>query len=322
MTIFAHRLRSILLSFLLLFVLWFAAGCPAVQLRDAQDNFNKGAEIELKALDRSLLSDNPDANPGDAFAALNEYRLAHALAQQLIEKKAVELRQDNLLGATYILNALALWRISDLEGNSTVEGETAGATGAEEKEKENPAATTRQQLLAALNQIQIAKDNNQIALGTRDKVLHKALYGYYDHDGGRAEKNYAKAREWFASAIDRLKESLDGDVPPQHPIRVYVGSAQLRTLAAWELSNFIERENIAGASKEKSCNSNPNSIDCLALKKQREVIEGDEKTIIEETENLICELKPFWEKNSTVKDSISNLLAPIGLITINPDKCP
>ena len=81
MTIFVHRLRSILSSFLLLFILWFTVGCPAVQLRDAQDNFNKGAEIELKALDRSLLSDNPDANPGDALAALNEYRLAHTLAE-------------------------------------------------------------------------------------------------------------------------------------------------------------------------------------------------------------------------------------------------
>jgi len=322
MTIFAHRLRLILLSSLLLFVLWFTAGCSAVQLRDAQDNFNKGAEIELRALDRSLLSDNPNANPGDAIAALNEYRLAHALAQQLIEKKAVELRQDNLLGATYILNALALWRISDLEGNPTVEGEMAGATGAEEKEKNSPAATTRQQLLEALNQIQIAKDNNQIVLGTRDKVLHKALYGYYDHDGGRAEIDYAKAREWFASANKRLKDSLEGDVPPLHPIRVYVGSARLRTLAAWELSLYFQRENHARASGEKNCNSDPNSNDCLELKKQREVIEGDEVTIVQETENLKCELKPFWEKNSNVAESLKKLLAPIGLISLDPDKCP
>ena len=322
MTIFVHRLRSILSSFLLLFILWFTVGCPAVQLRDAQDNFNKGAEIELKALDRSLLSDNPDANPGDALAALNEYRLAHTLAEQLIEKKSNELRQDNLLGATYILNALALWRISDLEGNSPVEGEKAGATGADKKENENPVATTRQQLLAVLNQIQIAQDENRITLGTRDKVLHKALYGYYDHDGGRAEINYAKARKWFESAINRLKKSLDGDVAPQHPIRVYVGSAQLRTLAAWELSRYIAIENNTKESKKKDCQSNSTSNDCIDIAKKREAIINDEKTIIEETKTVICGLKPFSEKNSAVEKSLTKLLAPIGLISMSAIQCP
>ena len=162
MTIFIHRLRSILSLFLLLFIWCFTVGCSAVQLRDAQDNFNKGAEIELQALDRSLLSDNPDANPGDAFAALNEYRLAHTLAEKLIEEKSNELRQDNLLGATYILNAMALWRISDLEGDSPKKGEEPGATGDEKKEQGNQVTSTRQKLLAVLNQIKTAESEKQI----------------------------------------------------------------------------------------------------------------------------------------------------------------
>ena len=321
MTIFFHRLRSILSLSLLIFIWCFTVGCSAVQLRDAQDNFNKGAEIELKALDRSLLSDKPDANPGDALAALNEYRLAHTLAQQLIEEKSNELRQDKLLGATYILNAMALWRISDLEGDSPKKGEEPGATGDEKKEQGNQVTSTRQKLLAVLNQIKNAENEEQITLGTRDKVLHKALYGFYDHDGGRAENNYAKARVWFQSAIKRQKESLDGDVPQQHPIRVYVGSAQLRTLSSWEFARYIQIKNNNETSRNENCISNPNSDICEELKKERTDLMGDEETIVEETKNVICVLKPFWEKNEEVKKSLSKLLAPIGLVTIEFVEC-
>jgi tetratricopeptide (TPR) repeat protein len=297
-------------------------GCTTLHLRDAQDNFNKAAEIEFKALDQSLLSDDPNANPGDALAALNEYRLAHNLAEELIEEKSDELRRDSLLGAAYILNAMALWRISDLEGDAPEEWEKAGATGAEITKGADQITTSRQKMLAVLNQIKLAKENNQITLGTRDRVLHKALYGFYDHDGGRAEKDYADAREWFDSAIRRLQESLDSDIPPQHPIRVYVGSAQLRTLAAWELSRYIGIEKNTGALKENNCQSDSSSDTCTKLSSQREVFMGDEDTIVSETIKVICRLRPFSEKNSEVKNSLTKLLAPIGLISMDSITCP
>ncbi len=321
MTRHIRQVQSNFLSFILLFVLWFTLGCSTLQLRDAQDNFNKAAEIELKALDPSLLSDNPNANPGDALAALNEYRLAHNLAQKLIQEKSTELRQDELLGATYILNAMALWRISDLEGDSPKEDEKAGATTAAGG-KGDQETTTRQKFLTALNQIKFAQENNQIHLGTRDRVLHKALYGFYDHDGGRAEKNYADARVWFDSALKRLRESLDGDVPPQHPIRVYVGSAQLRTLAAWELGRYIGIKNNTKARKENNCKSNPNSTACIELSELGKVLKTDEQIIIDGTQEVICRLKPFWDKNSEVKNSLTRLLAPIGLISMDSISCP
>src|SRR5262245_35287265 len=108
------RIRRLLLI-LWICVLWLVTGCVARTLREAQDHFNKAAEIETRAIDRSLLSDNPEANPSDALAALNEYRLAYSVATQLIKEQSSSLKQENLLGVTYILKAMALWRIAGLE---------------------------------------------------------------------------------------------------------------------------------------------------------------------------------------------------------------
>ena len=216
----------------LLILLSFLVGCAAHTLREVQDSFNKGAEIELRAMDHSWLSDNPDASPAEALAAVNSYRLANAMATKLIDKESKNLKEDNLLGATYVLRAMSLWRISDLEGNQTMANEKKAGEGADEKP-----ANTRQQLLTVLGQIEQLQSSKEITLGTRDRVLYKALYGFYDHDGGRHEQDYKIAREWFQSANKRLKESLN-DVPARHPIRVYVGSARLRTLAAWQGSEL------------------------------------------------------------------------------------
>ena len=127
-------------------VLWLVFGCATSTLREAQDHFNKGADIELRAMDRSLLSDMPDANPGDTFSALNEYRLAYAVATRLTAEKPSALKQDKLLGATYILKAMALWRIAALEGTKLTDGELPKAT-----QPTGKVAIPRQDLLDVLN---------------------------------------------------------------------------------------------------------------------------------------------------------------------------
>jgi hypothetical protein len=298
MTTRHYRLRSILLIFILMLTL----GCAATTLRDAQDHFNKGAEVELRAMDRSLLSDNPGANPGDAFSALNEYRLANSEAEALIHEKSNHLKEDRLLGATYMLRAMALWRISDLEGNSLERSETSGAVKPSEQ-----VTNSRQELLALLSMITDLQRRQEITLGTRDQVLHKALYGFYDHDGGRAENDYSKARDWFRSAYRRLEEAVSDDVVPQrHPIRVYVGSAQLRTLAAWNLALYGLRN---------ECVSNRNRPACEYLNK-------DQKFINDETENVVCKLRPFYENNEDVRNQLIKLLSPIGLPSVINNPCP
>jgi len=280
------------LLFLLLVLLCLAFGCAALTLREAQDSFNKAAEIELRALDRSWRSDNPDASPGDALAALNSYRLANAAATKLIEAHSASLKEDNLLGAAYVLKAMALWRISDLEAVQPSEDEKPGAdqgTAGPDKKPSN----TRQELLALLNRIEQILSNQGITLGTRDRVIFKALYGFYDHDGGRAESDYMKARVWFQSANKRLKESLSG-VAPQHPIRVYIGSARLRTLAAWNQALYVGKKSVADP----------------------EVPGKDQRVINETAKEVFCELRPFWETNVEVKRSLTQLLASIGLPSV------
>jgi hypothetical protein len=298
MTIRHYRFRSILL----VCILWLTVGCAAKTLRDAQDHFNKGADVELRAMDRSLLSDNPAANPGDAFSALNEYRLANSEAGALLDEDWNNLKKEKLLGATYILKAMALWRMSDLEGNALEKGETFGA----DKPSEG-ITNSRQELLSLLGTITELQRRQEITLGTRDQVLHKALYGFYDHDGGRVENDYSKAREWFKSALRRLEEAVSDDVVPlRHPIRVYIGSAQLRTLAAWNLALYGLR---------KECGSNRNIPTCDYLNK-------DQIFINDETENVVCKLRPFYENNKEVRNQLIQLLSPIGLPSVINNPCP
>lgn len=287
---------------LMLFVSWLTVGCAAKTLRDAQDHFNRGAEVELRAMDRSLLSDNPTANPGDAFSALNEYRLAGSEVNALIEEESDTLKEDNLLGAAYLLKAMVLWRISDLECNILLADESSGA------ERPVPGITnSRQELLVVLNQIQELQNRKEITLGTRDKVLHKALYGFYDHDGGRAENDYAQAREWFKSSYKRLNDAItENNVPFRHPIRVYVGSAQLRTFAAWHLALY---------ELEKACASNRDLSGCSYLS-------VDQTFINDGTKKVICKLRPFFEDNMEVRNQLIRLLSPIGLPSAIDNPCP
>ncbi len=287
-----------LLAILLVAVLFTAVGCAVKTLRETQDHFNKGAQIELRALDASLLNDNPDAGPGDAFSALNEYRLAYSKAKKLIETESKSLKQDNLLGAAYVLKALAIWRISDLEGDELQKAEKPGATIPEQG-----LTNSRQQLLSVLNEIDQGMEKQAFILGTRDRVLYKALYGFYDHDGGRAADDYETAKVWFKSAFDRLGESIDSSVPLNHPVRVYIGSARLRTLAAWNKSIYIEQQK------------------CLARDAACKKKFIDEKKVIKAyTKETVCGINQFWHENDALKTSLKKLLAPIGLLSLLNDR--
>ncbi len=304
---------------LLILVILVGPGCATYSLREAQDHFNKASAIELRALDRTLLSDNPDASPGDAVSALNEYRLAGQEATALIDQKSSDLKKDNLLGPAYVLKAMALWRISDLEGNQTGGGEETTeqsgrrAAGDSRKTESEPVADSggpkagqqlppRQQLLDVLDQIKTLQSENEITLDTRDRALWAALYGFYDHDGGRMEQDYMKARKWFESAHNRLKEALNG-VPAGHPVRVYIGFAQLRTMAAWNLATY-------NAPKAQSCDS-----EC------KKSVGVDKNEIKNKAKDVACDLSPFWADNRDLKLRLDLFLAAVG----HPgaaDKCP
>ena len=283
-------------------VLCLLMGCGAQDLRQAQDHFNRGANMELKALDQTLQVDSLDATPVDAVAALNEYRLAEQTARKLIAEKADSLRRDRLLGTTYILQAMALWRISDLEGDTIVTGEApsdASRSGTD-SESGDTEENSRQALLALLGEIETRKD--KLSLGTRDRVLHKALYGFYDHDGGRSADDYFLASKWFRSAIKRLDESVSGDVPERHPVRFYVGSAQLRTLAAWSQRN-IETQG------SHYCRDHAEMEPHACADK----IAGDSDEINAATSRVTCGLKTFWSGKNEIRSQLDKFLQAIGL---------
>ncbi len=287
------------------------SGCGTTSLRQAQDHFNTAADIEARALNASLRGDNVNARPGDSII---EYRLAYATATEVIAKKSDDLRRDKLLGATYVLKAMALWRISDLQGDPLTNAEkssTDATMPAAAGGKSSPATidNARQQLLAVLNVIQQLHDDGKLYLGTRDKVLHRALYGFYDHDGGRAAADYDTAESWFESALKQLDDAVANDVPAQHPVRVYVGSAQLRTLGAW--NKFI-------GTGFQACklDSTRAEGDCRKDRKARRMKVNDK------TQMVVCELELFWADNENIKRQFGALTAVIGLVSaMDRDQC-
>ncbi len=294
-------------NLLLVLVAATLLGCAAASLRQAQDHFNTAAEIEARALNASLRSDNADARPGDSISALNEYRLAYAAATEAIADQSDELRKDKLLGATYVLKAMALWRISDLQGDplDAAEKTSSNAKSTSAAGEGSSSATidnARQQLLTVLNEIQTLHDDQKIRLGTRDEVLHNALYGFYDHDGGRSAADYDTAESWFESALRQLDDAVSNDVPVQHPVRVYVGSAQLRTLGAW--NQFIRTE-------FQSCKRDPAVAANVCKKDQR----TRQSKVNDKTQIVVCGLKLFWTDNKAIKVQLDALTAVIGTIS-------
>ena len=87
-------------------------------------------------------------------------------------------------------------------------------------------------------------------------------------------------------------------------MRVYVGSARLRTLAAWNQALYRQRKNC--------CQPDPNSACCKQVEK-------DQEEINKETVNVICELRPFWDTAEGVKRRLTQLLSTIGLTSAFDD---
>lgn len=289
------RLHRHLRIFILLLVAWTMCGCAAVTLRDAQDHFNKASSIELRAMDASLLRDNPEASPAEIVSVLNEYRLCNQTVTELIDQKSASLKKDNLLGAAYVLKAMSLWRISDLQGDQP---EAAEKPSTQPAAAGGSAANTRQELLTLLNQMKDLQNKKELSLATRDRVLYKALYGFYDHDGGRMEKDYAKAVVWFRSAGHQMGGSV-AEAPAMHPVRIYIGAAQLRTLAAWNLVLNNERIKCERSSDPPAC---------------RPAVKKDQDEILENAKNVYCNLKPFWDGNDgqQVKSLLNKLTLAVG----------
>jgi hypothetical protein len=208
-----HIIRRTAVAILLLIV---ATGCGAHRLKQAQDSYNEAARIEAQV---SFQEVEPAGDPleGDV-QALRNYRVALALTDEALEKYEKSLVKDQLYGTALMLKALCEWRVAALDQDADAE-------------------TVRK----LVNEIEIHVEEKKIVLGTRDKVLLKALPGLREHALGlHAEPE--KAKRLFKSSLATLDNALSDVQPPEdHPVRAYIHLAQLRTLRAWRWIEYPDR---------------------------------------------------------------------------------
>ncbi|UCE64157.1 MAG: hypothetical protein JSU59_03160 [Nitrospirota bacterium] len=212
----SHIIRRTGIVFLLLIV---AFGCGAHRLKQAQDSYNEAARIEVMV---SFEEVEPIGDPlkGDA-QALRNYRLALALTDEALEKYPTSLKKDQLYGTALMLKALCQWRIVALD-------KEAG----------------QERVREIVTDIEGRLGSEEITLGTRDRVLLKALPGLREHALGMQQSDPKKAGDLFDSSLETLENSLATVNPPaDHPVRAYIRLAQMRTLRAWRWVEFPNRPN-------------------------------------------------------------------------------
>ena len=93
-------------------VLLMLTGCAqhALQIRNAQDSFSQGAELELaRKFDIAMPG---IANPTEE--AQRHYAIALGLVNEALRDGATDLKKDSLYGVALTIKALASWRLGDI----------------------------------------------------------------------------------------------------------------------------------------------------------------------------------------------------------------
>lgn len=209
-------IRSTGIAFLLLVV---AIGCGAHRLKQAQDSYNEAARIELQV---SFEDREPTGNlfEGDS-QALRNYQVALALTDEALNEYAKSLKDDKLYGTALMLKALCQWRIAALDEKAD-----------------------REAIRKIVNETKKLSKDKGITLGTRDRVLLKALPGLHEHAVGLQQSDPEKAVNFFESALETLGQALRTEKPPpDHPVRAYIRLAQMRTLRASRWVQYPNRPN-------------------------------------------------------------------------------
>lgn len=187
-----------------------AAACSARQIGQAQTAFNAAATLETTT--------DGLAPGGDTLVvqrAESSYRVARALVATEIASNAADLRADGLLGVAYTLKALSEWRLGDLGGDLAMVD--AARRTVEEAD---------------------ARPVEELALGTRDRVVLRAIPGVADIVRARlSAKAYGEPsgpRDCSRSAVSALDRALGVDgLPADHPVHVWVRLSQLKACQQW-----------------------------------------------------------------------------------------
>jgi hypothetical protein len=186
------------------------------QIREAQSAFNEAARAENA--DRVAATDSSSMLLSSE-SAVGGYRVSLGLVQRELGEHEADLREDGLLGTALMLEALSLWRIADLDGDPS----------------------TSRALDAAVADLQqrAAAHEPGIVLGPRDAALLVALPGLRDHDLGMRQAEYARAKDYFESALAVYEKALaEPSLPANHSLRSYLQLSELATLRAWKDTAF------------------------------------------------------------------------------------
>jgi hypothetical protein len=123
-----RTLKSVLIfTILLMGCVQNLIGCAqhAHQVRDAQDVFSQGAELDLA---RKFNMDVPGvSNP--VLESHRYYALAVGTVNEAIRGGAADLRQDGLYGTALTIKALSLWRLGDTVSSKVAANEVIALAG-------------------------------------------------------------------------------------------------------------------------------------------------------------------------------------------------
>lgn len=186
-------------------------GCGARHIREAQDSFNAGAAAENQLSVKGEEAYTSALGASTYGSAVANYKVALSLLDKELSENRAELDRDKLTGTAWTLKCLALWRVADLD--ASVPPSSAASESA----------------------IKCAKDglaDTRLTLGTRDRVLLKALPAFVEADRGRVQTNYTTAKDYFVSAQEGLNDAI-AIVPGDHGIMLYLRLVYLRMLRSW-----------------------------------------------------------------------------------------
>ena len=190
------------------FALWLAllaCATPAKRVREAQDEFNRGASLELT---RKTSQGGEAEGSAAAFA---HYTRARTLARDTIAEHQSELEQNDLFGQALTIQALSSWRLGDqrtaLEGCGRVvalagEGEAGGAVAT----RDEAMCRSLRALIDVDNLATQAGGLEALPPAERQRKLTEIL------------ENAARTRRALATEAARL--------PPGHEYHRYVVQAQ------------------------------------------------------------------------------------------------
>lgn len=280
-------------------------GCSARYIRQAQDEFSRGAQLENKAFVRGYEGGISDLAENPATA----YRISLSLLNRELDKNGDKLRQDKLYGTALMLKAMCLWRLasdpdklisSHLESVEKAENELAEALSDEdkaiaEKKLENAKKELIKiggEMITVIQQAKSEYNSNSIVLGERDLAMLNALPGLRDHDLALQAKTYGEAERFFKSALD-VVEKTAGDSDIVHPgsqMAIYLRLAMLSTCRAWHFAAYSFHADDIDLAEEKA------------------------KASQERAKDVLEELEPLAKADERLGEMIDQIKARMGLL--------